>query len=513
MLRRPTAIVLVITLLPLLSCTSTKTQEIGLPTDQEIPAERITSITTHEGEVLHFVEPGATLQRDTVFGQVGQEYRGIAIDDVERLWVTRTQTNTLATVGLVVVVVGGLLLVVAAAAAIASAFETPKPRPEPREPVESCPFVYSWDGTQYVFDAEPYGGAITRGLERDDFAELESLVPDEDGRYRLKITNEAQETQYTNLMELWVVDHAPGTRIAADEFGTLYTVRDIQPPMAATDASRRDLREWLAATDQRIWEPMPVADERGELRQNIVLTFPKPVGATTAKLVANVATGLWGSHMIREMLELHGSAINEWYARIDGNPASRDSLFAWILQEELFRLKIFVEEPTGWEVRGTLHGGGPFIAEDRVVPLDLSRVEGETLRIRIQPPLGFWALNSFAVDYTPEVAFDMEVIQPIEARDGSGADVLATLLAADDAYYEMPRNGDFGYVVFPAPKPVPGMERTVLLHSSGYYLQHLDSRGEPNQALLRAILEVPGTAVRLAAGRYAEWRENAASRQ
>ena len=77
----------------------------------------------------------------------------------------------------------------------------------------------------------------------------------------------------------------------------------------------------------------------------------------------------------------------------------------------------------------------------------------------------------------------------------------------------MPRNGDFGYVVFPAPKPVPGMERTVLLHSSGYYLQHLDSLGEPNQALLRAILEVPGTAVRLAATRYAEWRENGTSRQ
>jgi hypothetical protein len=74
---------------------------------------------------------------------------------------------------------------------------------------QSCPFVYSWDGSQYVFDAEPYGGAITRGLEKDDFTQLEQLR-EQDGLYRLKMVNEVDETQLTNLTELWVVDHLLG---------------------------------------------------------------------------------------------------------------------------------------------------------------------------------------------------------------------------------------------------------------------------------------------------------------
>src|SRR5438093_2956210 len=36
----------------------------------------------------------------------------------------------------------------------------------------------------------------------------------------------------------------------------------------------------------------------------VVLTFPKPNGATTANLIANAATGLWGSYMIKKMVEL-----------------------------------------------------------------------------------------------------------------------------------------------------------------------------------------------------------------
>jgi len=57
------------------------------------------------------------------------------------------------------------------------------------------------------------------------------------------------------------------------------------------------------------------------------------------------------------------------------------------------------EEPPGWIARGSVPSGGPFIAEDRVIPLDVSRVSGTRLRIRLRPPVGFWALNSFAVSY------------------------------------------------------------------------------------------------------------------
>jgi len=145
----------------------------------------------------------------------------------------------------------------------------------------------------FRFDAEPYGGAITRGLERDDYSELEHLRA-ENGLYRLLATNEAPETQYTNLMELQVVDHPAATRVVADEWGGFPVLAAPQRLTSARDNQGRDLLPWLATTDRVIWEAPPVPDANGGVRQEIVLTFPKPKGATRARLVANVATGLWG---------------------------------------------------------------------------------------------------------------------------------------------------------------------------------------------------------------------------
>ena len=105
------------------------------------------------------------------------------MDQVQRLWVDKEQISTARTIGLVAGVAVGTIVVIAAVVAATK---------------QSCPFVYSWDGTRYVFDAEPYGGAIARGLEKDDYSELGQLR-EADGRYKLRMTNEVDETQMTNL--------------------------------------------------------------------------------------------------------------------------------------------------------------------------------------------------------------------------------------------------------------------------------------------------------------------------
>ncbi len=352
-------------------------------TPPEVPhpeTEKIVGITTATGVDVKFDPPGASVKDGTLNATVNNAPFQIPLSQVQRFWVMRQEVSKARTIGLVAAVAVGTVAVIAAVVAATK---------------QSCPFVYSWDGTQYVFDAEPYGGAISRGLEKDDYSQLDRLRQ-QDGLYRLKLTNEVDETQLTNLMELWVVDHPVGTRVVADTQGKLHTLEAPQSLVSARDQAGHDLLPWLRATDRVIWEPPAVADPHGNLQDEIVMTFPKPEGATQVKLVANAATGLWGSYMIKKMVELRGRDVGDWYRLIDESPATRGQLFAWELKEQLYALKIYVKEPTGWEVRGFLPGTGPFISKDRIVPLDVSRVRGNQLRISIRPPAGFWALNSFA---------------------------------------------------------------------------------------------------------------------
>ena len=453
--------------------------------------EKIVGVSTKDGRVIDFDDPGAHLKNDTLYARVSGDYMVLAMDQTDRVFVERREGNTVATIGLVVGVTLGLLVVMGAIAAATK---------------ESCPFVYSWDGEKYVFDAEPYGGAITRGLERDDYAPLESLRP-VGGQYRLRVTNEVNETQHTNFMELWLVDHQPGARIAADADGNLYAVQGRQPPVSARDAFGRDLLPWLEATDQLIWEPMAVPED-GSLQQDLVLAFPRDREARRARLVVNAATGLWGSHMIREFVQLRGEdGAADWFRRLDADAFALAELHAWNVREQLYVLRIYVEEPTGWELRGTLRGEGPFIAHDRVVELDVSRVTGDEIRVRIEPPRGFWALNSFGIDYAFSPALVPTRVPLQEAWSADGTDVLDLLRAVDDAYYEMPEIGDQADLSFRAPGPVPGKERSVILHSRGYYDLHLDPAAAADEDLVQQVEQEPGAGVVYSAALYENWSE------
>ncbi len=472
------------------SCSANKVQKIDISKVAQPQSEHLVGVTTKTGGEVTFDPPGGKINGNLIEATVKSASYSVAIADVQRVWVERRGTSASRTIGLTI---GIAALALGAVVAIIAATK------------QSCPFVYSWDGHGYVFDAEPYGGAITRGLERDDYSELEHLREDK-GRYRLLLTNEVDETQFTNLMELWVVDHARGTRVVSDEKGTLRSYSKVQELTGARDRYGNDLLLWLRATDRKIWEPDTVPGPDGSLRQEVTLTFAKPENAAEATLIANAATGLWGSYMIKKMVELHGRDTAAWLSSVDKDPAGAKAIHAWGEREGTYRLPIEVEEDGAWNVRGALPNGGPLLAEDRAIPLDISHVRGTELRLRMRPPVGYWAFNSFMIAFGLGEAVTVNRVAADSAKTSQGKDILRDLAATDDRYYPMPDNSEQAEITFLAPARRPGKDRTVFLHSRGWYQLHLRNTGDPDLVTFNKILGVPGSAVQFAADRFAEWR-------
>ena len=128
-------------------------------------------------------------------------------------------------------IVGGLAVALAAAGAIAVASMGPMFAGSSSgggESTASCPIVYSWDGSQWLLDSGTFGGAITRGLQRTDVDGLDHLSPT-GGVLKLRVTNELDETDHLDALELLVVDHSPGTRIVPDGTGTMSEKRSAGP--------------------------------------------------------------------------------------------------------------------------------------------------------------------------------------------------------------------------------------------------------------------------------------------
>ena len=374
---------------------------------------------------------------------------------------------------------------------------------------ESCPFLYSHDGEKYVFDGEPYGGAVMSSLQRTDYSELEHLR-ERNGEYRLLIRNEVDETQHTDSIHLITVDHSPETSAVMDREGNAHCFRRTSPLLAARDEHGRDLTSQLRDSDDVSWYPDLAAyasqDSLADPRNHVTLEFERPPGVDQVYLVSNVGTGQWGSHMIRVMLGMRGNRVHDFYDAINGSEQHRQALEAWSRREELFVLGVESREGDRWVRRSELHGGGPFITEKRATPLDLRGVSGDTVRLRLHPPIGFWRLESFhlAWDDDPPVVTRVGIASAV---DEDGTDVLPLLDETDGTTFDQPTNDEWAELVFRAPPP-PAGKRSIFAVTTGWYELHLYNDGPPDSLGLHRLTEEPGYAVRRAMREFTDFRRS-----
>ena len=83
----------------------------------------------------------------------------------------------------------------------------------------SCPFIYIQDGDVERFMGEFFSGAVTENMARHDFLPLPGFEP-VDGVYELRIANEMEERQYTDLAVLEAVEHPADMEVLITPEGT-----------------------------------------------------------------------------------------------------------------------------------------------------------------------------------------------------------------------------------------------------------------------------------------------------
>ena len=131
----------------------------------------------------------------------------------------------------------------------------------------SCPYLYTWTGKGYEFFtdllwAAPLGLQFGEGklapLREWEYLKIPGdRLAQENGRYRLQITEELWEAAYFDQVELIAVDHPADVEIHTNEkVGTaelaefkVHTVRAPKTPVAARDKHGRDVLDQIQSRD------------------------------------------------------------------------------------------------------------------------------------------------------------------------------------------------------------------------------------------------------------------------
>ena len=427
--------------------------------------------------------------------------RIIPINDVLEFFVEKEEVDASLTTLFVIGLIGAVALTTILIKNATDKNNDPQAPPlPPAEPPDttgpSCPLVYSFDGEKYVFDSEPLSGVISENLTRTDYTKLE-LLKQSDGKFKLLVKNQPEETEMIDELKLAIVPHNKSTYVTPNPEGEFFKYKKIIRPLSVTDENGNDVSIFFNEKDNIKWQtlmPYDTSFRGGAERHSLKFRFPKPEGADYALLFVNCGTAYWGSKMIKVMLQLKGNKVSDWYGKLLSNDKEMKKLLQFLEREELFGLYVNLLEGDKYIKKTFIPAGGPLKDEDRIIRLPLKNVTGKYVEFILNPPAGFWKIDQIGMIYDFEITGKdkIKVYDAVYAEDQDGNDLRSKINNIDKNYYAMPVYGNHAFVFYDVPPDFDKSRYDIFLKTTGYYDIHTD-KGKPEQtALIEEILTTPG---------------------
>ncbi len=330
----------------------------------------------------------------------------------------------------------------------------------------NCPHVYteSPDGTSYL-EGSLYSGAIYPTLERGDYLPLKHLQPI-DNQYKIRLANQEKQHQHTNFLALEVLDHAPGLQPVFDKYGQIHTLASPQSPLAATNVSGQDVLNEVLAADEKIFLG-DLENEQPDATERLTLTFAKPANIQQAKLIINAKNSDWLDYTYFQFQNALGQYADEVTRKRSKLPAAKN--LAWAERQKI-PLAVWLEtRPDHWEKADYFNLVGTSTFRQDVLPLDLSKIQGDIVRVRLEFGFHFWEIDQVALDFSTDQPVQRTILQPVSAIAQNGEDLTTLLVNDDDLYYHQPNIGDEAQITFEAPPLAPNQTRSLVVHAKGHY--------------------------------------------
>lgn len=345
----------------------------------------------------------------------------------------------------------------------------------------SCPFVYTLDGTDYNFRGEIYGGAIAPNLERDDYMPLPGFAA-EDGVFKLKITNELKERQYTDVAELLMVEHPEDIEVLMDSYGNPYSLEHPIAPSSATTNSGNDYLTEIQTQDEIAFQFFDETAENDDF-SSIDLNFNCTAPTNQMKLVLHLKNTVWLDHMFERFGAMMGDEYDQITSSQNRTPAKQK--IQWSKNEGVM-LAVKLKTADGWKTIDHINTVGPLAARSIIVPIDKSCAAGDEITVRLEAGYHFWEVDYAAMDFTSNESLEIKRLPLRDAVDENNANVLPSIANRDGNYLEQTYIGAEAILTFDG---LPALQSkktaSLFLHTRGYYEYIRDYTGKPDIAELK----------------------------
>jgi hypothetical protein len=345
----------------------------------------------------------------------------------------------------------------------------------------SCPFVSVYNGKGYDLEGELFGGALYPSSERADYVPLK--IKAVNGEYKIRISNELQERQYTDFAKLLVISHDKSVKALTDLQGKIHTVATTIAPLKAIVNDKKDVTASVSTQDTTFCAFNDTTSK--DNFNSLVLTFSKPAASKSARMLLQLRNSYWFDYLYGEFNKAFGNYYNEWMKQQEKVPASEHDSWS---REQHIPMQVSVKTDTGWREICNVKSIGPLMNREVLIPIELQQVNGKQVEVKLTTGFMFWELDYAGIDYSSELPYSVQSLDPYKAVDEKGKSVLNAVKQDDHLYLEQLYPGTAAVLKYKIKKQPNASEATsVILYTKGYYQPIRDYKGNPDLSRLKSF--------------------------
>jgi hypothetical protein len=344
----------------------------------------------------------------------------------------------------------------------------------------NCPRVYALnpDGSEQAMGSI-LTGAIASSFERQDLLPLPQL--DRSGEeIVLSIANELPEDEFVNELKLFKVAHRQDYQIGHDATGSLFEYKNPLLPLSANASDGSDVLENVLDRDEAHYG---FAEETYQPELNsVVVRFDKSqLHASPAKLIIHARQTEWLEQVAESFFSLYGNEFEQLNQRME--KASRRFYDRYNARQGI-SMTAYLKTRRGWQEIGVFQNAGIIQPKLMGLDLDLSKVPGDEVEIKLEAAFRFWELDQIGLVQDWQTLEPYTEVPMQSALNEAGQDVRALIQNADDQYARQPSAGSHIQLRF---ENTAQANELYVLQGTGYYRHVREYSHAPQQAQIKQL--------------------------
>ncbi len=295
-----------------------------------------------------------------------------------------------------------------------------------------------------------------------------------DGRYRLRLSNHAWETQYINALKLHAVDHAPGWEVLPTRKRELVRIGPTKALGRAISRDGREVSELLALRDEQQYRT--ASEVTRELTRSITYDWVDfevqvPEGVREFFVALRVRNTLFSNVLLEDAL-----LTGRGHQTIDLLGGERFRLLEmWRLRRWVNKqmgLRLLVDGRNGYRAVDRIGGTGPSAWRQVVVKVP-ARSAGP-LGVRLSFLADSWLIDWVGVSFEGTDRVESQNLPLLALKSVDGGSISTQRLLEKDKHYFNLYPGETLEAIFSVGATPAHLQRTYFVETEGYLIKWLN---------------------------------------